>query len=157
MYVSLCQYVSMNIHIYADSHIIQNHIITALAIVSRNNTRPDDAVSFLMNIESNSRDSDRNCHWEQQRGGEGSMWGLDIDMQCSDYKQKCRLNMMRFAGILKVTTEFVGFELCNTLLNYLICESQKLFSNRKTSKIEWLDFLCYWSLLFYFNIKFFEV
>ena len=54
----------MNIHIYiyADSHIIQNHIITALAIVSRNNMRPDDAVSFLMNIESNSRDSDRNCH-----------------------------------------------------------------------------------------------
>ena len=33
-------------------------------------------------------------HWEQSKGswGEGSMWGLDIDMQCWGYKQKYRLN-----------------------------------------------------------------
>ena len=124
---------NMNIHIYVDSYIIQNHIRRALSIICQNNIRRDDMLeaSWWTLRAIQGRDPDRDPHWDNNiEGGEGSLWGLDIDMQWqwADYKQKCRLDMMRFAGILKVTKEFCWFRVVQyMLLNYLICESHKKY------------------------------
>ena len=143
--VSICININIHTDIYVDSYIILSHIITAMS------KQYEAGWCFKLLDEQ---------HWEQSRGRwrQHVVTWYNIDMQCWDYKQKCTLDG-EVCGSSKdwLQRSFVGFELCNMLLNYLICESQKLFSNRKTSKIEWLDFLCYWSLLFYFNIKLFEV